>query len=210
MSFGYYMNMERLSLEIAKEHVELMEENIQDSQICEFIDTDKMITNIKNGFVVITQLMTFIESFLNTIITTCMIEKNELFLKMSIDEKVEIICLYYRVKSSKIKGFHCWEALKKMTKIRNELIHYKNSFICEGVAISDYSIANESVKKYFSKSNMQKIMEQIVKLASHIAKVLGLRINKNINIIECDARDGLIRYVFDEKIIDIDPDRIID
>ena len=107
MSFGYYMNMERLSLEIAKEHVEMMEENIQDSQICEFIDIDKMITNIKNGFVVITQLVTFIESFLNTIITTCMIEKNELFLKMSIDEKVEIICLYYRVKSSKIKGFHC-------------------------------------------------------------------------------------------------------
>ena len=210
MSFGYYRNMEGLSLEISKEHVELMEENIQDSQICEFIDTDKMITNIKNGFVVITQLMTFIESFLNTIITTCMIEKNELFLKMSIDEKVEIICLYYRVKSSKIKGFHCWEALKKMTKIRNELIHYKNSFICEGVAISDYSIANESVKKYFSKSNMQKIMEQIVKLASHIAKVLGLRINKNVNIIECDARDGLVSYVFDEKIIDIDPDRIID
>lgn len=210
MSFGYYMNMERLSLEIAKEHIELMEENIQDSQICEFIDIDKMITNIKNGFVVITQLMTFIESFLNTIITTCMIEKNELFLKMSIDEKVEIICLYYRVKSSKIKGIHYWEVLKKMTKIRNELIHYKNSLICECIAISDYSIANESVKKYFIKSNMQKIMEQIVKLASHIAKVLGLRINKNVNIIECDARDGLTSYVFDEKIIDIDPDRIID
>ncbi len=207
MAFGYYMNMEKMSLQIASEHIELMEENIQDMQICEFLDICKLISNIKNGFVVITQLITFVESFLNTIINTCMQENNELLLKMSIDEKLEIICLYYKVKSSQIKSIHYWGTLKTINKVRNELIHYKKSFICDCTAIQDFNIAGISVKEFFIKSNMDKIMEHIIQLGNHIAKVLGLTINKDVSIIECDARDGLVSYVFDDKIIDVDPSR---
>ena len=207
MAFSYYMNMEKMSLEIASEHIELMEENIQDIRICEFLDISKLISNIKNGFVVITQLITFVESFLNTIINTCMQENNELLLKMSIDEKLEIICLYYKVKSSQIKSIHYWETFRTINKVRNELIHYKKSFICDCTAIQDFNIAGISVKEFFIKSNMDKIMEHIIQLGNQISKVLGLTINKDVSIIECDARDGLVSYVFDDKIIDIDPSR---
>ena len=207
MAFSYYMNMEKMSLEIASEHIELMEENIQDRRICEFLDISKLISNIKNGFVVITQLITFVESFLNTIINTCMQENNELLLKMSIDEKLEIICLYYKVKSSQIKSIHYWETFRTINKVRNELIHYKKSFICDCTAIQDFNIAGISVKEFFIKSNMDKIMEHIIQLGNQISKVLGLTINKDVSIIECDARDGLVSYVFDDKIIDIDPSR---
>ena len=207
MAFGYYMNMEKMSLEIAGEHIELMEENIQDMQICEFLDIDKLIRNIKDGFVVITQLITFVESFFNTIINTCMQENNELLLKMSIDEKLEIICLYYKVKSSQIKSIHYWGTFRTINKVRNELIHYKKSFICDCTAIQDFNIAGISVKEFFIKSNMDKIMEHIIQLGNHISKVLGLTINKDVSIIECDARDGLVSYVFDDKIIDVDPSR---
>ena len=207
MAFGYYMNMEKMSLEIAGEHIELMEENIQDMQICEFLDIDKLIRNIKDGFVVITHLITFVESFFNTIINTCMQENNELLLKMSIDEKLEIICLYYKVKSSQIKSIHYWGTFRTINKVRNELIHYTKSFICDCTAIQDFNIAGISVKEFFIKSNMDKIMEHIIQLGNHISKVLGLTINKDVSIIECDARDGLVSYVFDDKIIDVDPSR---
>ena len=207
MAFGYYMNMERLSLEIAKEHINLMEDNIQDVQIEEFLDIDKTVTNIKNGFVAITQLIIFIESFFNTVITTCMLNKKELFLKMSIDEKLELICMYYRKDATKIKSIHYWETFKKMNKIRNELVHYKNSFLCDSTGIQDFNIANTSIRNYFVKSNMVDIMKQVIQLGNHIANILNLKINKEVNIIECDAKDGLVSYVFDSDIVDIDPDR---
>ena len=128
MSFGYYMNMEKISLEIAEEHIDFMEDNLLDEKLNDCLDIDKTILNIKNGFVAITQLVTFIESFLNTIITTCMLNENELFLKMNIDEKLELICMYYKKDSKEIKSKQYWEYFKKMNKIRNELIHYKKLF----------------------------------------------------------------------------------
>lgn len=202
MAVGYFMNMEKMSLQIASEHLELMENSIQDKYVHEFLDISKIESNIKNGFIIITQLITFVESLLNTIITTCMMENNELFLRMSIEEKIEIICLYYKVESSRIKSTNYWATFKNINKIRNELIHYKKSFIGDYTAIQDFSIANIPVKKFFIKSNINKNIEQIKQLGNHIANVLKLKINENISIIECDAVDGLVSYVYDDKTID--------
>jgi len=46
---------------------------------------------MKNGFVIITQLNVFFESFLNTILSSCMEYNGEKLLKCSIDEKIEMI-----------------------------------------------------------------------------------------------------------------------
>ncbi|MBO5478690.1 MAG: hypothetical protein J6A04_03125 [Clostridia bacterium] len=62
MAFGYYMNMERIALDIAKEHTENMTNDNMEDDV--FLDENKLENNIKNGFIVITQLITFIESFL--------------------------------------------------------------------------------------------------------------------------------------------------
>lgn len=209
MACGYYMNMERIAIEIAMEHIELMEENIQDENVVEFLDLDKVVKNIKNGFVVISQSITFIESFLNTIINNCMMQNTDLLLKMSIEEKLEVVCLYYKKKTLEIKETHYWEMFRKMNKIRNELVHFKRSYICECSAIQDFNIANISVKAFFIKSNMKKALEQIIDLGDCIANVLDLKVCSDIGIIECDARDGLVSYVYDAKMIDIDTDRNI-
>lgn len=210
MSFGYYMNMEKIAIEIAMEHIEFMEENICDKDVTDFLDIEKVTNNIKNGFIIITQAVTFIESLLNTIINRCMMKNTDLLLKMSIDEKLEIICLYYKKEATKIREIHYWDTFRKMIKIRNELIHYKRSYICECTAIQDFKIANISIREYFIKSNMQMALKQIVDLGNYIAFTLGLKIYNNVKMIECDARDGLVSYVYDEKTIEIDPDRNID
>lgn len=209
MACGYYMNMERIAVEIAMEHIELMEENIQDENFVEFLDLDKVAKNIKNGFVIISQSITFIESFFNTIINKCMMQNTDLLLKMSIEEKLEVVCLYYKKNSLEIKGTHYWEMFRKMSKIRNELVHFKRSYICECTAIQDFNIANISVKEFFIKSNMKKALKQIIDLGGRIANVLDLKVRSDIGIIECDARDGLVSYVYDAKMIDIDANRNI-
>lgn len=52
-------------------------------------------------------------------------------------------------------------------------------------------------------------MKHIIELGNCIAKTLDLNINLETCVIECDARDGLVSYVFDKKIMDIDSDRKI-
>lgn len=80
MAFEYFMNMERISIDIAKEHLEKMTNDNMEDDV--FLDEDKLKNNIKNGFIIITQLITFIESYLNTILNTCVEYSGKDFLKV--------------------------------------------------------------------------------------------------------------------------------
>lgn len=200
MAFGFFMNMERLALDIAKDHVAKMtNDNMWDDV---FLDDDKLMNNIKNGFVVITELSTFIESFLNTIINNCMEYKGEILLKCSIDEKLDIIFMHYKKDWSKIKGQHSWEAFKKVTKVRNEMIHFKKTYIGHGSGIPNFNIAGIGIKDFFTKDNMNDAIKQCIKLGDLIALELGLEVIHNIEIFECDAKDGIVNYVHNKKVKD--------
>ena len=106
MAFGYYMNMERMTLDIAREHLNYM---TNDNMLYDvFLDEIKLINNVKNGFIIITQLNVFVESFVNTILNKCIGYNKEQLLKTSVDEKLEIIFLYYKKDFSIIKSQHMW------------------------------------------------------------------------------------------------------
>ena len=66
MSFGYFMNMEKLSLRIVEKHLPYMTDNNYEDDC--FLNIEELINNIENGFVIITQLSCYFESFLNTVI----------------------------------------------------------------------------------------------------------------------------------------------
>lgn len=205
MAFGYYMNMERIALDIAKEHVENMTDDNMEDDV--FLDENKLKNNIKNGFIVITQLITFIESYLNTIINTCINYKGKDLLKTSIDEKIEIIFLYYKKDISVIKSLHYWECFRKILKVRNEMIHYKITGIGMGTGIPNFSFASVEIKSFFTKQNMEESINKIIELGDLIANELNLHTFHNINIFECDGRDGLVNYVYDKELIMIDESR---
>ena len=59
MAFGYFMNMEKLSLTIAEKHISYMTENNYEDDC--FLNIEKLINNIESGFVVITQLSCYFE-----------------------------------------------------------------------------------------------------------------------------------------------------
>ena len=205
MAFGFFMNMERISLDIAKEHLNNMTaDNTFDDIDC-FLDDDKIENNMKNGFVVITQLNVFIESFLNTILNSCIECNSKELLKTSIDEKLEIIFLYYGKDLSKIKSMHQWGVFKEIIKVRNEMVHFKKTFIGEGTGIPDFCVANIQAKIFFTKEYMEKAMSQVIQLGDLIADELGLKVCRNIGIFHCDAKDGLVNYVYDaSKVIGLD------
>lgn len=206
MAWGFFMNMEVIALEIAKEHLQNMHDDIIIEEYPAF-DEEKLLDNIKNGFVIITQLNTFIETLFNTILNSCMDYQGETLLKMNIEEKMEIIFFHYQKDKSKIKSLHLWEIYKTIMKLRNEMIHYKKTFIGDGSWIPDFEIAKNPVKKIFTKKYMQKAYKQIIELGDKIAEELGLKTYHEIGAFACDAKDGLVNYIYDDKYIFLDDDR---
>ena len=205
MSFGNFMNMEKLTLEIINDHISNMTDD--NYEVETFLSIDKLTNNMKNGFVIITQLSCFIESFLNTIINSCMDYNGESLLKCNIEEKMDLVFLYYKKEWSNIKGQNPWAIYKKTTKVRNEMIHFKRTYIGDGTGIPNFEFGGQKVSGFFTQSNMKSLTEKHIELAKLIADALELSIYEEGSIFECDGRDGLVNYVYDKNMIDVDETR---
>lgn len=207
MAFDFYMNMEKLAVTAAEKHIACMtDDNFFEGCDC-FLDDDKLLNNMENGFVVITLLSCYVESFLNTVMNSCIGYQEEALLKCSVPEKLDIIFLYYGKDFSAIKSQNSWAAFRRVTKVRNEMIHFKKTFVGLGTGIPDFALAGEKVSAFFTRNNMEKLLAEHIKLAKAIASELGLKIYEQINVFECAGRDQLVNYVYDEDLCEIDETR---
>lgn len=196
MAFGFYFNMEKLALEIANEHLEIMtDDNIYDDI---WLDENKLSNNFKNGFVIITQLITFFESFLNSILIDCIEYSGDRLLKCSIEEKIEVIFMHYKKEFKNIKSNNLWENHIKTNRMRNELVHFKKINIGDGGMLPNFYISKVSVKDFFVKSNMKNIIKNYLKLVELIASTLELKIYHKVDIFACDGKSDDVKYVCEE------------
>ena len=81
MTYGNYMNMEKLSLEIAEENINKMSESNYQAELPEFVDADEFTKNLKYGYIVVTMLSSYIESSINTILREIINYSDENLLK---------------------------------------------------------------------------------------------------------------------------------
>ncbi|MBQ8984788.1 hypothetical protein IJ098_02960 [Candidatus Saccharibacteria bacterium] len=186
-----------------------MEDNLADAEMPDYLDNKKIEENLKHGFLALTAITDFVESFLNTVLRDCINSKESRGkLKESITGKIDYICGYYNIQKGAIKGGQKFAMFRKANNIRDELIHYKINWSSEGIGIMDFNIPeNETFKNYFTRSSFEKVFESAIGLCNDITCEAGLYINKSASIIECAARDGLTSYVFDKDKINVDPSR---
>ena len=197
MAVEYYMNMERLTLDIANEHLKNMTNDNMEDDI--WLNKETLENNIKNGFIIVTQLITFIDSFLNTILSNCM-QCNKLnILRKNIDEKINIIFSYYKKDFSPIKEQDCWQGFDKIRSIRNNLIHYKKTNIGMGTGIPDFSFSKIESSILFTFTYMEQFINHTVTLSELIANTLNLEIYKDASIFACDAKGDNVKYVYDKN-----------
>lgn len=209
MAWNYYFNMEVLALEVAEQHIQNMTEDnyyMIDDYVKD-IKEEALYNNIKNGFVVITQLNCYVESFLNTIIDRCK-EYDESLMGKSIEDKLVVLFLERKEILAAIKKKHHYEEYNTSRKLRNQMIHYKKALIGEGTLFPDFKLAGMFLPEYFVKSKMQEVHKCHVLFCEDIAKGLGLQIYPDIKVFEVEARDGLTSYVFDPMKTDVDPGRL--
>lgn len=227
MSFSFFINMEPLLISIAEDNISKMWENMEDDTILGFLDHSRIEDNFRYGFIAITAIVNFVESFLNTIIRDCIYSKSSIGpkgytenekpididdrdkkLKQNIIEKINFICSYYGIERSSIKGSKEFSDFSELKEIRNNLVHYKIKWECEGISISDFSLSKDKTfKNFFSKKSLNNELKNAKELCKIIAISSKLTMNSSAQFIECNGRDGLTSCIFDSNKILIDPTR---
>lgn len=209
MSIPLYLSMEKLSLESAREHIKKMtNENFDHYGVdIKSINIEKFSNNIKNGYIVLTMLISFLESLLNSILIYCLQEYDESCLKKSIKKKIDYLAEKYEKDKTQITGGSLWEKHNTAVKVRNELIHYKQGKVGEGVFIPDFQIAGQYIGEFFTNDNMSNLYGDYQSLAQLIADTFDLKINTDVHILESQGRDSLNSYIYDAPLTEIDPMR---
>ena len=202
MSFSYFVTLEVLALEIIDEHINYMTNSNVHYDTCaelDVCDEGAFHNNLKNGWVVVSMLSNYVESAINTILRECVLYYGERLLRSNVEDKLEIIYLHYKADISKTKGEHYWGIFKKLSRMRNELTHFKKSYVgVNGVFPTEWTTPFGDVGKYFTKNEMMKTRDDIIKFCNKIASDCGLEVNQAAKLFNCyDACD--LPYIYDSK-----------
>ena len=204
MSFGYYMNIEILALETANEHIEKMTDTNSipgeyGYDVCH--ENGILKNNMKNGWIAVLMLINYVESVINTILRDCVNYKGDTLIRMSTDEKIELLYLCYKTDFSVLKSLHEWEVYKSVSRIRNELVHYKNNKL--GVygdmpIIWDNRLHN--ILYVFTKPEMKKIQIAIMEFCKKIVLDFDLELKQDVFLFDCDGRADNVSYISNPKL----------
>lgn len=200
MSFGMYLNIEVLALKIINKNIMQMTDSNHKTDEYGFEVCDERLfeNNLEHGWIVVVMLINYIESLINTILRDCVQYKGEKLMKSSLEDKLEIIHMFYKKDIQILKGNNLWNIFKTVTRIRNELIHYKNNFIGDsGVGITNVVIGKTSLVEIFTKEKMNEISNNFLEFSKLLVYNLGLNINENAYLFDCDGRDNLVSYVYE-------------
>jgi len=202
ISFSYFINLEVLALVIIDEHID----NMTNSNICydtyaelDICDEAVFHNNLKNGWVVVSMLSNYVESAINTILRDCILYDGERLLKSNVEDKLEIIYPHYKADTFKIKEKHYWGVFRKLSRIRNELTHFKKNYIgTSGFLPTEWIKPFGNVGEYFTKDEMIRTKDDIIKLCNEIASDCKLEVNRAAKLFNCyDACD--FPYIYDPK-----------
>ena len=200
MAWGYYLNMEELSMEIAEEAISLMSNsNYLEIDNCVRADNgDEFIANLKRGTTAVIMICCYVESSINTLLRDFFgYSPDGEVIKSSVESKLEIIFAGSLDQLKRIKGDNCWDKYRRVVSVRNQLIHYKNNSAKEMSSwpmIDRWKIGREILGDYFTKDVLQGTFESSKRLVGLIAEAVNLSINPDCHILGCDARFGAPSY----------------
>lgn len=208
---GYFMNMECLALSIAEDAINLMgDNNYYEGELYQFIDDDKYTNNLKQGYIIVTMMKSYVDSSLYSIIYQTIDDKSKIneIVSYNIFNKLKELYKTDPINLEKLKHKTYYATFTNMNSIRNKLIHYGDSFLSDGSGIP-YELPEEVVSSksnlliskrldlYFIKNNMIKLYEDIQNMIKHIADDFKININEKCSIFTCDGKGENYKYIED-------------
>lgn len=211
MSFGIFLNFEKLSLKIIEAEISQM---TNDNVVCfgcgevDEIDEQKFENNLYHGSIAATFIVNLYETTLNTILSSKLSCSEIEIFKVSHNVKLQLICVMYHADLATIKTDNSYGILNSIIKLRNDITHYKSNAIAEGHYITTDSkvpmgTSKESISKLFTKSYMENSYAGVLKLLDLICRKCGLVLYKDCQVIDCDGRDMLCEFVVTQEDYDV-------
>lgn len=203
MSFGNYLNFEKVSIEIIEQQIAKMTDNNTihyEDQSTDELNEEVFIENLKSGSIAIIFIQNLFETSLNTILRR-RAEVSEIdLLKASIRVKLQIISLIYGFDLLEIKSNKSFAVYQDIAKIRNDITHFKSNILCEATAIPadvkiDLGSSKETLATIFTQSYINNCYLEVLKLIHLICSKCGLYINKDVQILDCDGRDDIFEFI---------------
>ena len=207
MSFGFVMNFEKLAMEIVEDELAKMtNENLIPPEKSEpegELDEELFANNLRHGVIASTYIVNLYETALNTIISKRIECKEEDVLKASHGLKLHLICIVYGLDHNEITGKHFYASVKEVTKLRDDITHYKTNDICEGSFVqADIKMPMGKSKKplvqLFTQKNMQQYYDGVMGFLQFLCDKCKLQINYGCQIIDCDARDIDFEFISEQ------------
>lgn len=212
MAFNQYFNMEILCLEIIEENLSNMKTSIECSEDRTEISQSDLSHNLKHGVIILNELITYLESSLNTIINENIFSISEFkmditnidefikeeyrkyILRLNLEDKIKMI---YKINGLDfpLKQNRNWKVFVESKDIRNSLSHFKGPFVCYSGTIGDFSLNDNSIIDFFIKDNFEIIINSYKDLIEQIANDLGLKINSDCEIIDSEGISDYATYI---------------
>ena len=203
MSFGIFLNFEKVSIEIIEQQIAKMTNNNvihYKNQSDAELDEKTFVDNLKNGSVAIVFIQNLFETSLNTILRK-RAEVSEIdLLKASIRVKLQIISLIYGFDLLEIKSNNSFAIYQDIEKIRNDITHFKSNILCEATAIPadvkiDLGTSKKTLATIFTQSYINYCYSEVLKLIQLICSKCGLYIYRDVLILDCDGRDDICEFI---------------
>lgn len=204
MSFDNYLNMERISIDLITENLNLMTNDsfpiidFDDFEALDKIDYSKFKNNLKRGFLISTIICSLFEVTINNILMRS-VKYNHRILESSLENKLFILSVNFNFDYDNLKEHHLFANYKYLNKIRNELIHFKYNNIGNSMFITSITFPflrkNDTLEKIFIKSVMQKYFEDAIDLIKLIAIKCNFNINLDCGLFGCES-DDFVDYIY--------------
>lgn len=203
MACNYYMNMQLIYLELINDNISKIESDSTWSKCSNFLDNNLFHQNMKSIFIVVSSLIAYMESTINTLISL-KIRTNNLYssinFKDNLEAKIEKIFKIENLDLSKVKSSHFYGTYKEIVNIRNELIHYKDSNIGLGPGVLKIQVNNHIYNKrklaFLNQKKIRDYENNILRLVELILGQVGFKINNKCQFIEADGIDDIrVHYI---------------
>lgn len=204
MAWGYFLNFEKLSMQIIEDEISKMSDNnllsadeaIGEDEVNEAV----MIENLHHGAIAITFIVNLFETALNTILSKRMEWTAEDILKASHSLKIQMICHGYGVDFATIKGDNRYRIVREAISIRNDITHYKTNAICSGSWVGagvrlPMGTCKKPIAELFTKSAMQGYYNGVMNFLEFFCDLCGLHICRDCWVIDCDGRVDLYEFI---------------
>lgn len=198
MSFKFFLNFEKLSINIISDSLNQMT-NTNVNSIGE-VDNIILEKNMYYGTIASVFCVNLYESALNSILSNELNCTEEEIIKASFNTKLYLICKCYGLDYVYFKSLNEFRFVNELIKLRNDLVHFKNNELgYAGWLHINMKLSMGKTKvpisEIFTKPYIKKYYDATLKFIELLCNECGLKMSTDCEVFDCDGGSENFKFI---------------